>query len=267
MDFLGVRQITVDRDSVCMGDDVTAPNARTLDIGVRAMLSEVLERVAAYLPNMHGTIWTVDSGRQVLAYILMADDGRISLELCQPDRPFRDLEIKALHCQYFPPWRFTWKEKTGEIVEKYPECGTLLDKVKRCMGDYFREEILIKGGSLCIWGEWFGRPYDNFHALESVRWKDDMLMMKFRDGESLSIRNPVGLINEEKRFIVEDAASVLWVWYGYGREQTYHNMYVRQYVRRPDGTILRAEGKRGDVHDGDGRAVHPADGSPACRLS
>lgn len=23
-------------------------------------------------------------------------------------------------------------------------------------------DILIKGGSVCVWGDWFGRPYDNF---------------------------------------------------------------------------------------------------------
>ena len=27
----------------------------------------------------------------------------------------------------------------------------------------------IKAGSLRIWGEWFGKPYDNFHTIKTER--------------------------------------------------------------------------------------------------
>ncbi len=42
----------------------------------------------------------------------------------------------------------------------------------------------------------------------------------------------------------------------YGRVQVYENMYVRQYTKDENGTILRVERKRKDVRDGDGSVIY-----------
>ena len=251
-------EIRVDRESVCMADDVTAPNARMVGVGGLDTLSDVLEKVAAGLPKMKGSVWSVDSGRKVIGYILMDDNGAVSYELCQAAQNFGAMGIGALHCRYFHEGRFLYRDGgSGELVEKYPECSTLLEKARRSMGDYFQEELLIRGGGLRIWGEWFGRPHDNVHIVERVCWEKDAISINFCGGESLYIDGPSAIINEEKRFVVTDAARVLWVWYDYGKARTYENMCVREYIKTADGKILRAEGKRRDVGDGDGRLFQP----------
>ena len=117
---------------------------------------------------------------------------------------------------------------------------------------------------MCIWGEWFGRPYDNFHRVKSVRWERDEIVIHFNQGESLYISNPSKIVNEEKQFLIGDASKVLWVWYYYGKPQTYDNMYVRQYRKDKDGIILWAEGKRRDVKNDDGIAIQARGENAVC---
>lgn len=33
---------------------------------------------------------------------------------------------------------------------------------------YKSQQGQVKGGSLCFWGHWFGKPYDNYHQITSV---------------------------------------------------------------------------------------------------
>ncbi len=71
------------------------------------------------------------------------------------------------------------------------------------------------------------------------------------------ILKPTKIINEEKRLVIGDAESVLWVWYTYGMENIHENLYVRQYAKNADGTVRRAEGKRSDVRVGEGSLFCP----------
>ena len=48
----------------------------------------------------------------------------------------------------------------------------------------------------------------------------------------------MGIINENERLVIKDATRVLWVWYDYGREHTYENLYVRQYTKSADRKII-----------------------------
>ena len=256
-------QISVDRESVCMGDDVNAPNEKILDLDEGDVLSDVLGKVAEYLPQMSDVIWAVDSGRKVLGYIIMDKNQEIHYELCQPDMIFSEMKVSALHCSYFYPNRFI-SNVNGEVTERFPEQKTFLDKVRYCMKDRFLEELQIDGGSLRIWGEWFGRPYDNFHRIKSVRWERDEIVINFDQCESLYISNPSKIVNEEKQLLISDASKVLWVWYDYGKDQTYDNMYVRQYRKDKDGIILRAEGKRRDVKNDDGIAYQAKGENAVC---
>ena len=67
----------------------------------------------------------------------------------------------------------------------------------------------------------------------------------------------MGIINENERLVIKDATRVLWVWYDYGREHTYENLYVRQYTKSADGKIIRAEGKRHAIKKDDGVVFCP----------
>ena len=254
--LLDHNQIRVDRESVCMGDDFNAPNEELLDLGDRDKFSDVLKKVAYYLPQMSDVVWAVDSGKKVLGYILMDQNRQHRFELCQRDKLFSDMGIRALHCSYFHSHSFM-HNVNGVITEIFPKQKTLLDKVKYSMKERFLEELKIEGGSLCIWGEWFGRPYDNFHTVESVRWERTKISIHFDQGESLYISNPTKTVNQKRKLLIGDASKVLFVWYEYGKEHTYDNMFVRQYTKSEDGKILRAEGKRRDVNNNDGVVFLP----------
>ena len=58
-------QISVDRESVCMGDDCNAPNEKKLDLNEGDLLSDVLGKVAEYLPQMSDVIWAERKRRDV----------------------------------------------------------------------------------------------------------------------------------------------------------------------------------------------------------
>lgn len=226
-----VKEIKVDRQSICMADDVTAPNEDMIAVSEKDLLTDVMEKVAAYLPKMTDTAWAVDSGKEVVAYIIMGKQGKpFQYELCQKNQIFLEMGIQALHCSHF--------QVRGERMEP-------LEEAKRCMKERFVERLKIDGGSLCIWGEWFGRPQDNFHVVEAVCWMKDEIRIQFREGESLFIYKPAKIRNEKKQLVIEDAENVLWVWYAYGKPHTYENMYVRQYIKNANGRIIRADGKPG----------------------
>ena len=251
-------EIKVDRQSICMADDVSAPNGDVIEVSEQDRLEDVMKKVANYLPKIRYVVWAVDSGKEAIAYIIVGKNpgdlggGRFrrqvyegeqyQYELCRKNQLFLEMKIKALHCSHFR------SEKEGV---------TSLEKAKCCMKERFLERLKTDGGSLCIWGEWFGRPQEHFHVVESVRWGRDEIRIYFEEGESLFIQKPTKIINEEKRLVIGDAESVLWVWYAYGREHIYENLYVRQYTKNTDGMVRRAEGKRSDVRIGEGSLFYP----------
>ena len=221
-----------------MGDDCNAPNDELIPVGENERLSDIFHKIAAYLPQMYDVIWAVDSGRKVIGYIVVDKNGQAQYELCMEDRVFGDLELEALHCSYFHQRSFVYRnEKENKIIEKYPQCYTLLEKVTCCMKERFLYELEIKGGSLCFWGEWFGRPCDNFHVIKSVQWEQNEVVLHFKGEELLYIRNPVGIINEKECLIIQEAAQILWAWYPDDKEHTYKHLYIRQYTKNADGEI------------------------------
>ena len=70
--------------------------------------------------------------------------------------------------------------------------------------------ILCRGGSICFYGEWFGRPYDNFHQIKNVKTEKDILYISFAEGESLTIIKPNGIVNSQKAFKVKSALEIIW---------------------------------------------------------
>lgn len=256
--------IKVTRESVCMGDDCMAPHEEKIKVLEKDHLFDVFEKVKAYLPQMQDVIWSIDCGTYVLGYVIVEEDANYKFELCEKNQVFSLLDIEHLHCSYFHTRSFLTCLKDGEEVERYPMCHTLLDKVKCHMKGMFLERLQIKGGGLCIWGEWFGRPYDNYHSVHTIHWTKDDIRIEFDQGESLYIEHPSMIKNEKAEFVVNDATSVLWVWYSYGKEKTYENLYVCQYRKTQEGSILRAKGKRRKVSHTDGSIFVPSSEIAVC---
>ena len=88
----------------------------------------------------------------------------------------------------------------------------------------------VKRGSLRIWGEWFGRPYDNFHTL--VRCEEqDYLRLTFHQGETLFVWSPRSLSMNNAKFRIKTAVRVRWEWFYYGRPQVQENLYFMEFEK------------------------------------
>lgn len=128
------KYIKVGRQSLCMGDDCTAPNEKLILINNKDKLSDVLRKVSGCLPQMCNVIWAVCSDSKVTGYIITGTNKQIQYELCLENQVFSQLDIEYLFCSYFHQKSFEYiNGEDGGIIEKYPECVTLFDKVKCCM--------------------------------------------------------------------------------------------------------------------------------------
>lgn len=126
--------IQVNRDSVCMGDDC---NSHEVDMVLpeNMLLSELLQRLASYVPSMKNVIWAVRSDAGMCGYIITDSHAIASFELCSVDMPVKEINISRIMCRYYYPSIFSWIDgQTGNRVEKYPECRTFLEKVKKDNG-------------------------------------------------------------------------------------------------------------------------------------
>lgn len=97
--------------------------------------------------------------------------------------------------------------------------------------------IVTNGGTMCFYGEWFGRPYDNFHKIIKANYENDCLNIYFSNGEILSVVNPLGITNEENCFKIEKASKVVWQFNPYGDENNIPKRYI--YKDCENGKILK----------------------------
>lgn len=102
-------------------------------------------------------------------------------------------------------------------------------------------KIKKKGGTLCFYGDWFGRPYDNYHKIVEYSYKDEVLEIVFDMWERLIVIQPSGIINTEKEFSIEHAEMVKWSWYPYGSSR--EKMNKISYTVTDDG--IYKESKQG----------------------
>ena len=89
--------------------------------------------------------------------------------------------------------------------------------------------ILKNGGTLRFWGEWFGRPMDNFHRPVSAELEERVLTIRFSDGEKCTVCEPAGIVNKPNDFHIESASKIVWEWYSFGKAQTPENLCRREY--------------------------------------
>lgn len=117
-----LNQINAERESVCMGDDCNAPNAKELEYSTNELLSDFLDSVAGYVPSMKNVVWSVVCKGRTIAYLIFDVNACCKYELTIPDMRVSELDEKNIYCRYY------YKGKPS--LEKYPQCETLLEKVK-----------------------------------------------------------------------------------------------------------------------------------------
>jgi hypothetical protein len=93
----------------------------------------------------------------------------------------------------------------------------------------------IKRGTLRFWGNWFGRPYDNWHQVVSCGFTGEVLKLTFNEGETLHVSNGHKATVSSRTFQIATASRVRWEWYAYGRPKTKANLYFLDFTRTVDG--------------------------------
>jgi hypothetical protein len=96
----------------------------------------------------------------------------------------------------------------------------------------------LRSGSLRFWGDWFGRPYDNWHRMLMCEARSGAVIMTFNNEEILVVTEPVGLLIDANVFSIRSATKVRWEWFYYGLSQTAENRYFLEYVH--DGKTVAA---------------------------
>lgn len=130
-DYIQVRQLILNRDSVCMGDDCNS-HVEMRGFDEEMKLSVLLQKIADhYLPFMKKVIWAVRIEDKVCGYIV-TDEETSSVELAENDMTVKELEADKIYCVYYYERSFyRFNRITGESVEQFEDCKSFLEKVKR----------------------------------------------------------------------------------------------------------------------------------------
>lgn len=86
------------------------------------------------------------------------------------------------------------------------------------------------GGSLRFYGEWFGRPYDNYHKILECMFKDGILDITFDTGETVRIWNPNNIIFDDNELTIKNATCVEFLRYYNGKPQTKESLIIDRYA-------------------------------------
>ena len=130
--------VNFERDSVCMGDDVNAPNASSLTVDSKMQLSQFFKLLAEALPSVSDPepiVWSVHSGDRngvVIGLIETVFQVRSKAILFVRDRNVKDSSIGKLYCRYYHKNSLMRPDEKGVLrIPMYPECPTLVEKVMK----------------------------------------------------------------------------------------------------------------------------------------
>ncbi len=147
-----------------------------------------------------------------------------------------------LECEYgygpVTPCRIYLGSETAGIVEseenryyltmnsaKIPLSKTYLDAIGEAVEILNRHlgishhsknlDILTQKGSLCFYGDWFGRPYDNCHKIIHTAYDGEILEIQFDQYERLLVYNPENVSSTEQELKIEKAQKIKWIYIPY----------------------------------------------------
>ena len=88
----------------------------------------------------------------------------------------------------------------------------------------------LKSGSLQFYGDWFGKPMDNFHTIIDADSNEDIINIYFDEGERLIVYSPSDVSIGHDIFQIKKADKIRWEWYSYGQDKTEDNKYYLEYT-------------------------------------
>lgn len=123
--------------------------------------------------------------------------------------------------------------KTGGIISKMNDDKNTIELMKKNISR-------LKNGTLRFWGEWFGRPMDNYHIIVNVQYnpQENSLTLTFNEGETLTVWNPVNINSNPSEFYIRSASKIKWQWFSYGASQSHQNLYYKQYEKQASAIVV-----------------------------
>ncbi len=93
-------------------------------------------------------------------------------------------------------------------------------------------EIKLNGGTLRFWGNWFGKPMDNYHEIKNVEFdnRKNILTLTLGEDEKLKIWNPSNLEIGRKELRIKNADKILFEWHLYGESKSEENLRFESYI-------------------------------------
>ena len=118
-----------------------------------------------------------------------------------------------------------------EMKKKANEFQVQLELLPTEFGKEFKK-IKISGGTLRFWGNWFGRPMDNYHQIKGVDFSNDQKILKLTldEGEVITIWNPSKIEIGPKELHIKKADKILLEWFSYGAEKIEENFLFDSYT-------------------------------------
>lgn len=146
-----------------------------------------------------------------------------------PCRIYLGEEIAGVVESQKAKYHLNMKHKKIRLTKTYLDAITEAEKIVKKRLHISRPDknlqILVKGGSLCFYGDWFGRPCDNYHEIAGTRYDGEILEIRFAQSERLLVYNPASITSTAQELQIEKASKLKWLYIPYGvRTTKYHTI-------------------------------------------
>ena len=115
-------RITACRDSICGVDDVLAPNQKEIVCDNTDRISDLLHRLADFVPDIKDKLWAVYCCDRMIGYIEIGTTGDITYKVCAGDM-VGSLEEKKVFCKLY-------KSRRG-FHQRYNDDGTARPRLSK----------------------------------------------------------------------------------------------------------------------------------------
>lgn len=104
-------EVVLDRESVCMGDDVMS-HKETRSFLENIKISEFIKVLVDYVPKMANSVWLIWGEQEIIGYIDFDASGNAKIEVEGEDaflaKRFSTAEMPSITCIYYYSGKFSW---------------------------------------------------------------------------------------------------------------------------------------------------------------
>ncbi|NHN24853.1 hypothetical protein FIA58_004105 [Flavobacterium jejuense] len=127
-------------------------------------------------------------------------------------------------------------EPTNDSETKRRNPEEIVERIKN-------NDHLFKGGTFRIYGDWFGKPYDNYHELKYAEFDKQLnrLTLVFKENERLEIYNPRHIFEASTFLKVVNADRITLTWFYLGKTHVKENQYYLDYKRNNNKIVTQTD--------------------------